>query len=136
MKIYQYPKCSTCRKALKWLDQHAVAVRSEQLRTHRAQRYAIFVCLRFLENSNDHSLVMSPFRDRSKRAAVSSTRAHPRDLTKKELGAEVRLRRRAPLQHLTQAHLSRRIPMPRLAAQHTVEPAPGSSSSPGACAAR
>lgn len=23
--VYQYPKCSTCRKALKWLDQHAVA---------------------------------------------------------------------------------------------------------------
>ncbi len=24
MKIYQYPRCSTCRKALKWLDAHAV----------------------------------------------------------------------------------------------------------------
>jgi arsenate reductase len=23
--VYQYPKCSTCRKALKWLDQHGVA---------------------------------------------------------------------------------------------------------------
>jgi arsenate reductase len=23
--VYQYPKCSTCRKALKWLDQHKVA---------------------------------------------------------------------------------------------------------------
>ena len=21
-KVYQYPKCSTCRKALKWLDEH------------------------------------------------------------------------------------------------------------------
>jgi arsenate reductase (glutaredoxin) len=24
MKVYQYPKCSTCRKALKWLDAHGV----------------------------------------------------------------------------------------------------------------
>jgi arsenate reductase len=24
-KVYQYPKCSTCRKALKWLDQRGVA---------------------------------------------------------------------------------------------------------------
>ncbi|HYQ16618.1 MAG TPA: arsenate reductase family protein [Polyangiaceae bacterium] len=24
MKIYQYPKCSTCRKALKWLDARGV----------------------------------------------------------------------------------------------------------------
>jgi arsenate reductase (glutaredoxin) len=23
--VYQYPKCSTCRKALKWLDDHGVA---------------------------------------------------------------------------------------------------------------
>jgi len=22
--VYQYPKCSTCRKALKWLEQHGV----------------------------------------------------------------------------------------------------------------
>jgi arsenate reductase len=22
--VYQYPKCSTCRKALKWLDEHSV----------------------------------------------------------------------------------------------------------------
>jgi arsenate reductase (glutaredoxin) len=24
MKVYQYPKCGTCRKALKWLDAHGV----------------------------------------------------------------------------------------------------------------
>jgi len=24
IKVYQYPKCSTCRKALKWLDEHGV----------------------------------------------------------------------------------------------------------------
>ena len=24
MTVYQYPKCSTCRKALKWLDAHGV----------------------------------------------------------------------------------------------------------------
>src|SRR3712207_4609874 len=23
-KVYQYPKCSTCRRALKWLDAHGV----------------------------------------------------------------------------------------------------------------
>jgi arsenate reductase len=25
VKVYQYPKCSTCRKALKWLDGHGVS---------------------------------------------------------------------------------------------------------------
>lgn len=25
LKIYQYPKCSTCRKALKWLDAKGIA---------------------------------------------------------------------------------------------------------------
>lgn len=25
VKIYQYPKCSTCRKALRWLDEHEVS---------------------------------------------------------------------------------------------------------------
>ena len=24
VKVYQYPKCGTCRKALKWLDAHGV----------------------------------------------------------------------------------------------------------------
>ncbi len=24
LKVYQYPKCGTCRKALKWLDAHGV----------------------------------------------------------------------------------------------------------------
>lgn len=24
LKVYQYPKCSTCRRALKWLDAHGV----------------------------------------------------------------------------------------------------------------
>ena len=26
--VYQYPKCSTCRKALKWLDEQGVAYKS------------------------------------------------------------------------------------------------------------
>lgn len=26
MKVYQYPKCSTCRKALKWLEEHSVEI--------------------------------------------------------------------------------------------------------------
>src|SRR5262245_10381721 len=26
--VYQYPKCSTCRKALKWLDAHGVRYES------------------------------------------------------------------------------------------------------------
>ncbi len=25
MKVYQYPKCSTCKKALKWLDDHGIS---------------------------------------------------------------------------------------------------------------
>jgi arsenate reductase len=29
--VYQYPKCSTCRKALKWLDEHGVAHASSDL---------------------------------------------------------------------------------------------------------
>jgi arsenate reductase len=29
--VYQYPKCSTCRKALKWLEQHGIAYRSIDL---------------------------------------------------------------------------------------------------------
>jgi arsenate reductase len=28
LTVYQYPKCSTCRKALKWLDEHKVAYKS------------------------------------------------------------------------------------------------------------
>ncbi|QHS23153.1 arsenate reductase family protein [Virgibacillus sp. MSP4-1] len=24
LKVYQYPKCGTCKKALKWLDEHKV----------------------------------------------------------------------------------------------------------------
>ncbi|HMJ10854.1 MAG TPA: Spx/MgsR family RNA polymerase-binding regulatory protein [Polyangiaceae bacterium] len=28
IRVYQYPKCSTCRKALKWLEQHAVPYES------------------------------------------------------------------------------------------------------------
>jgi arsenate reductase (glutaredoxin) len=28
MKVYQYPKCSTCRKALAWLKSHDVAFES------------------------------------------------------------------------------------------------------------
>jgi arsenate reductase len=29
--VYQYPKCSTCRKALKWLDAHGVKYESTDL---------------------------------------------------------------------------------------------------------
>jgi arsenate reductase len=28
LTVYQYPKCSTCRKALKWLDEHGIAYKS------------------------------------------------------------------------------------------------------------
>ncbi|WP_346017004.1 arsenate reductase family protein [Pseudenhygromyxa sp. WMMC2535] len=28
IEVYQYPKCSTCKKALKWLDAQGVAYRS------------------------------------------------------------------------------------------------------------
>lgn len=29
--VYHYPKCSTCRKALKWLDGHGVAYKATDL---------------------------------------------------------------------------------------------------------
>jgi arsenate reductase len=29
--VYQYPKCSTCRKALKWLDAHGVKYEARDL---------------------------------------------------------------------------------------------------------
>jgi len=31
MKVYQYPKCSTCRKALKWLDAKKLAYQKTDL---------------------------------------------------------------------------------------------------------
>ena len=31
MKVYHYPKCSTCRNALKWLDAHRVKYESQDL---------------------------------------------------------------------------------------------------------
>lgn len=31
MKIYFYPKCSTCRKALKWLDEKGVTYQAQDL---------------------------------------------------------------------------------------------------------
>jgi arsenate reductase (glutaredoxin) len=33
IKVYQYPKCSTCRKALKWLDGHGVGYASVDIVT-------------------------------------------------------------------------------------------------------
>ncbi len=30
-KVYQYPKCSTCRQALKWLDEHEVTYEKTDL---------------------------------------------------------------------------------------------------------
>lgn len=33
VKVYQYPKCSTCRKALKWLDGRGVAYDSVDIVT-------------------------------------------------------------------------------------------------------
>ena len=33
-KVYQYPKCSTCRKALNWLDQHGVSYEKTDLVAH------------------------------------------------------------------------------------------------------
>jgi arsenate reductase (glutaredoxin) len=29
--VYQYPKCSTCRKALKWLEQHGIGYQKTDL---------------------------------------------------------------------------------------------------------
>lgn len=35
MKIFQYPKCSTCRKAVRWLDDHQVKHQSQDLVANR-----------------------------------------------------------------------------------------------------
>ncbi len=34
IKVYQYPKCSTCRDALKWLDEHEVEYEKVDLVAH------------------------------------------------------------------------------------------------------
>jgi arsenate reductase (glutaredoxin) len=34
MKVYHYPKCGTCRKALKWLDAHGVKYEAHDLVAH------------------------------------------------------------------------------------------------------
>jgi arsenate reductase len=39
--VYQYPKCSTCRKALKWLDGHGVAYGSRDLVADPIQEKAL-----------------------------------------------------------------------------------------------
>jgi arsenate reductase (glutaredoxin) len=33
IQVYQYPKCSTCRKALKWLDEHDMTYKASDLVT-------------------------------------------------------------------------------------------------------
>lgn len=38
LKIYQYPKCGTCRKALKWLDAHGVEYESVDIVTNPPSR--------------------------------------------------------------------------------------------------
>jgi arsenate reductase (glutaredoxin) len=34
IEVYQYPNCSTCRKALKWLDAQGIAYRSVDIVAH------------------------------------------------------------------------------------------------------
>ena len=36
--VYQYPKCTTCRKALKWLDERGIAYRSIDIVTSPPSR--------------------------------------------------------------------------------------------------
>lgn len=38
LKVYQYAKCSTCRKALKWLDEHDVSYEAVDIVTKPPKR--------------------------------------------------------------------------------------------------
>jgi arsenate reductase len=38
IKVYQYPKCSTCRKALKWLDEQGITYRAVDIVTSPPSR--------------------------------------------------------------------------------------------------
>jgi len=41
LTVYQYPKCSTCRKALKWLDQQGIAYKSVDIVASPPSRAAL-----------------------------------------------------------------------------------------------
>lgn len=41
VKVYQYPKCGTCRKALAWLDANGVAYQSIDIVEHPPSRTAL-----------------------------------------------------------------------------------------------
>lgn len=41
VKVYQYPKCSTCRKALRWLEAHGVEVETIDITEHPPSKAAL-----------------------------------------------------------------------------------------------
>jgi arsenate reductase len=71
VKVYQYPKCSTCRKALKWLDAKGVAYTAINIvdkppsksTLRRAQKLAD-VPLRKLFNTSGQSYRQGGFKDK------------------------------------------------------------------------
>lgn len=71
LKIYQYPSCSTCRKALKWLDEKGIAYTSVHIvdkppsksTLQRAQK-AAGVPIRKLFNTAGQSYRQGGFKDK------------------------------------------------------------------------
>jgi arsenate reductase len=72
--VYQYPKCATCRKALKWLDAHGVKYESTDLvlsplgvaKLKDLQRRSGLPLARFFNTSGD-SYRAGGFKDRLKK---------------------------------------------------------------------
>jgi arsenate reductase len=71
LTVYQYAKCSTCRKALKWLDQHGLSYQSvaivERPPSQAALRSAIErsgLPLRSFFNTSGESYREGGFKDR------------------------------------------------------------------------
>lgn len=71
LKVYQYPKCSTCRKALTWLDEKGVGYTAVNIvdkppsksMLRRAQKLAD-VSVRKLFNTSGQSYRQGGFKDR------------------------------------------------------------------------
>jgi len=71
VKVYQYPKCSTCRKALKWLDEKGVPYTSINIvdkppsksMLQRARKTAD-VAVRKLFNTSGQSYRQGGFKDK------------------------------------------------------------------------
>ena len=69
--VYQYPKCSTCRKALSWLDDHGIAYTKSDLVAERVDTATLADLLRRsglplnrLFNTSGESYRTGGFKDR------------------------------------------------------------------------